>query len=189
MDVDPPKCLITTPLKVPTKILMGPGPSNAPARVLAALSNPILGHLHTETLQMMDEIKEGCRYIFQTTNPVTLCVSASGHGAMEMSLCNLIEDGDVVLVAVTGIWGQRAGDMARRCGGDVRFIESGAPGSVLAHDRIEEYMRIHRPVVFFITQGDSSTGILQPIEGLGDLCQKYAYMRLYQLAKSVTRKY
>lgn len=170
MDISPPSSL-TTPLVVPHKILMGPGPSNAHQRVLDALSQPTLGHLHPETLHFMDEIKEGCQYIFQTKNPVTLCVSASGHGAMETALCNLIEDGDIVLIGVTGIWGQRASDMAKRYGADVRFIET-TPGTILTHDRVEEYLKTHRPVLFFVVQGDSSTGVLQPIEGLGDLCRK-----------------
>lgn len=33
-----------------------------------------------ETLKIMDDVKEGCQYIFQTKNEVTVCVSASGHG-------------------------------------------------------------------------------------------------------------
>lgn len=51
MSVDPPACL-KRPLFVPNKLLMGPGPSNCPPRVLYALSQPILGHLHTETAQV-----------------------------------------------------------------------------------------------------------------------------------------
>lgn len=64
----------------------------------------------------MDDIKEGLQYMFQTKNNATMCVSASGHGGMEAALCNLIEDGDVVLVGVTGLWGIRAADMAERYG-------------------------------------------------------------------------
>lgn len=121
----------------------------------------------------MDDIKEGLKYIFQTRNPVTLCVSASGHGGMEAALCNLIEEGDVVLCGVTGLWGRRAGDMANRYGADVRYIEPGnSPGDILTIDRITDYFEVHKPKIFFITQGDSSTGVLQPIEGLGDLCRK-----------------
>lgn len=170
MDISPPKSLEKS-LIIPNKILMGPGPSNAPQRVLDAMRQPIIGHLHPETLQIMDEIKEGCQYILQTRNPVTLCVSASGHGAMETVLCNLIEDGDVVLIGLTGIWGERAANMAKRYGGDVRFIDT-KPGTILTFDRIEEYLKLHKPVLLFIVQGESSTGILQPLEGLGDLCIK-----------------
>lgn len=64
----------------------------------------------------MDEIKEGLQYVFQTRNKLTLAVSATGHGGMEAALCNLIEPGDVVLIANNGIWGQRAANMASRYG-------------------------------------------------------------------------
>lgn len=173
MDYQPPNSL-TTPLVVPNKIMMGPGPSNASERVLQSMALPILGHLHPETLRIMDEIKEGCQYIFQTANPVTLCVSASGHGAMEAALCNLVEAGERVLIGVTGIWGQRAGEMARRHGADVRYVEAEL-GTTLSLARVEEQLRLVQPVLFFVTQGDSSTGVLQPIEGLGALCRKYIF--------------
>lgn len=121
----------------------------------------------------MDDIKEGIKYVFQTANPVTLCVSASGHGGMEAALCNVIEPGDVVLCAVTGLWGRRAGDIASRYGADVRYIEAGnAPGSVVTPGRLAEYLQVHKPKVLFVTQGDSSTGVLQSIDGIGDLCRK-----------------
>lgn len=121
----------------------------------------------------MDDIKAGVQYVFQTKNPLTLCISASGHGGMEAALCNLIEDGDVVLCGVTGLWGRRAGDMAARYGADVRYMEAGnEPGHILTPNRILEYLQVHQPKIFFITQGDSSTGVLQPIEGLGELCRR-----------------
>lgn len=64
----------------------------------------------------MDEIKLGIQYVFQTKNELTLAVSAAGHGGMEAAMCNLVEPGDGVLVAVKGVWGQRAADIASRYG-------------------------------------------------------------------------
>jgi alanine-glyoxylate transaminase/serine-glyoxylate transaminase/serine-pyruvate transaminase len=64
----------------------------------------------------MDDVKAGIQYTFQTQNVLTLVVSTSGHGGMEASMSNLIEPGNVVLIAVHGIWGQRAADMAHRYG-------------------------------------------------------------------------
>lgn len=123
--------------------------------------------------QIMDDIKEGLKYVFQTTNPVTLCVSASGHGGMEAAICNVVEAGDVILCAVTGLWGRRAGDIASRYGADVRYIEAGnQPGHILSIDRLKEYLQVHKPSVLFITQGDSSTGVLQPLGSIGDLCRQ-----------------
>lgn len=149
---------------------MGPGPSNLPERVRVALSNPILGHLHPECLKIMDDIKDGLRYIFQTRNAATMCISASGHAGMEASLTNVIEDGDVVLIGSTGIWGQRAADMARRAGGDVRLLEV-SPGDIVTTEELQNYMRVHKPVVFFMCHGDSSTGVLQPLQEFGEICR------------------
>lgn len=171
MDFSPPNALFQ-PLTVPSKILMGPGPSNPSQRILDSLSLPMLGHLHPETLKIMDDVKLGCQYIFQTKNEVTLCVSASGHGGMEAAMCNLIEPGDRVLFGVTGLWGHRASDMAKRYGGDCRFVAA-ETGFGLKLDQIESALVEHRPVLFFVVQGDSSTGVLQPLEGVGELCRRY----------------
>ncbi|XP_063233433.1 alanine--glyoxylate aminotransferase [Bacillus rossius redtenbacheri] len=169
--VEPPPELLT-PLRVPDKILLGPGPSNCSPRVLHALSLPVVGHLHPECTQVMDEVKAGLRYVFQTRNAATLAVSATGHGGMEMALCNLVEPGDVVLVVVGGLWGQRAADMARRYGADVRLCEK-LPGQNFSLQELEAEVARHRPAVVFAIQGDSSTGVYQPLQGAGQMCHRY----------------
>ncbi|XP_061387951.1 alanine--glyoxylate aminotransferase [Musca vetustissima] len=172
MEVPPPACLKRS-LYVPNKTLMGPGPSNCSQRVLTSLMNPVLGHLHPECLEIMDEIKEGIKYVFQTKNDATMCISGSGHAGMEAALCNLIEDGDVVLLGTTGLWGHRAAEMAKRYGGDVRFVESRF-GRSLKLDEIEFAFEGHKPNIFFLAQGDSSTGILQrQLKEIGEICRKY----------------
>lgn len=173
MDIEnPPACLLK-PLVTVDKVLLGPGPSNSPQRVLEAMSRQLMGHLHPETCRIMDEIKEGCQYILQTRNKVTLCLSTSGHGGMEAALCNLLEDNDVILIGTTGIWGQRASDMARRYNADVRMLTVGKFGNALTLEEIEKGLQEHSPKVLFLAHGDSSTGVLQPLEGVGDICRKY----------------
>ncbi|KAG5896868.1 hypothetical protein JTB14_017682 [Gonioctena quinquepunctata] len=122
MEIPPPEVL-KKPLIVPKKILMGPGPSSASPRVLQAMSHSVLGHMHSETFQIMDEIKEGIKYVFQTRNELTLAITASGHSGMEAVMSNLIESGDPVLICVNGLWGLRAADMAERYGGVVTKFE------------------------------------------------------------------
>ena len=120
MDYEPPQCL-AKPLDVPSKLLMGAGPSNAAENVLRAGALPLLGHLHTEFVQVLIpfnsyNVKQGIQYAFQTKNPLTLAISGTGHAGMEAALCNLIERNDVVLIGINGIWGERAADMANRQG-------------------------------------------------------------------------
>ncbi len=64
----------------------------------------------------MDDIKDGLQYAFQMRSPLTLAVSGAGHSAMEAVMCNLVEPGDVVVAAVSGLWGERFAEMGRRQG-------------------------------------------------------------------------
>ncbi|XP_068248400.1 alanine--glyoxylate aminotransferase isoform X1 [Palaemon carinicauda] len=171
MNVSPPECL-KKPLTVPSKLLMGPGPSNSPLRVHYAMMKPLLGHLHPEFCQIMDEVKEGLRYIFQTKAKVVCCVSGTGHAGMETTMCNLLEPGDGILIAQNGIWGERAADMARRHDASVSLLEKPA-GEVFTLEELEAGLKKHTPAVLFVVQGESSTGALQPLQGVGALCRKY----------------
>ncbi|XP_066858539.1 alanine--glyoxylate aminotransferase isoform X4 [Anser cygnoides] len=168
--IPPPQGLLR-PLAVPQRLLLGPGPSNVPPRILAAGGRQLLGHMHPEMLQVMDEIKAGIQYAFQTRNRLTLAVSGTGHCAMEAALLNLLERGDTVLVAVNGIWGQRAADIAGRLGAEVRELLK-PPGEYFSLRDIQEGLARHKPSVLFITHGESSTGVLQPLQGLGELCHR-----------------
>merc|ERR1712029_91867 len=107
LDITPPPAL-SQPLNVPLKTMTGPGPSNVNDRVLQAQALPTLGHLHPEFTKIMDDIKAGVQYIFQTSNPMTLALSATGHAAMECVMTNMLEPGRTVLIANNGISGIRS---------------------------------------------------------------------------------
>ncbi|XP_009995029.1 PREDICTED: serine--pyruvate aminotransferase [Chaetura pelagica] len=183
LHVPPPQGLLR-PLAVPERLLLGPGPSNVPTRVLAASGRQLLGHMHPEVLQVMDEIKAGIQYAFQTWNQLTLAISGTGHCAMEAALLNLLEHGDSALVAVNGIWGQRAAEIGRRLGADVHELLK-PPGEYFTPEDIEEGLAQHKPLVLFITHGESSTGVLQPLEGLGQLCHRYGCLLLVDAVASL----
>src|SRR3954470_14457959 len=118
---------------IPKRILLGPGPSDVPPRVLEALAKPTIGHLDPVFLQLMDEIRGKLRDVFKTKNETTLAVSGTGSAGMETLFVNLVEPGDRVLVCVNGVFGGRMADVAERCGAAVEKIE--APwGSVFDQD-------------------------------------------------------
>nr|XP_031530537.1 LOW QUALITY PROTEIN: serine--pyruvate aminotransferase [Vicugna pacos] len=134
--VAPPRAL-RKPLSIPSRLLLGPGPSNLPPRVLAAGGLQMVGHMHKEMFQIMDEIKEGIQYVFQTRSPLTLAVSGSGHCALEAALFNLLEPGDPFLVGVNGVWGQRAADIGERIGARVHPMIKD-PGGHYTLQEVEE---------------------------------------------------
>lgn len=161
------------PLIVVEKIMSGPGPSNYHERVRNAMSNQVMGHLHPETLKIMDDIKEGLKYLFQTTNSLTFCVSGAGHSGLECSFVNLIEDGEVLLIAAQGEWGQRAANIAKRLNADVKILQK-RPGEQVTLEEVKKYFEMFRPKVFFIAHGESSTGMIQnSLESFGNLCREF----------------
>eukprot|EP00271_Cylindrocystis_brebissonii_P007419 TRINITY_DN20941_c0_g1_i1.p1 TRINITY_DN20941_c0_g1~~TRINITY_DN20941_c0_g1_i1.p1 ORF type:complete len:456 (+),score=37.97 TRINITY_DN20941_c0_g1_i1:141-1508(+) len=163
----------TSPLAPPVRILMGPGPSTPHPRVLAAASLPMVGHMHPEFIAIMDDVKTWLRYAFQTKNEYTIAVSGTGHAAMEASVSAVVEPGDVVIVGVNGIWGERMCELAARFGADVRRLET-APGTVFTAEQVGAALK-NNPgtAVLFLVHGESSTGTLQPLEGIGALCKQH----------------
>ncbi|XP_029394102.1 serine--pyruvate aminotransferase isoform X2 [Mus pahari] len=181
--VPPPEAL-SKPLSVPTRLLLGPGPSNLAPRVLAAGSLRMIGHMQKEMFQIMEEIKQGIQYVFQTRNPLTLVVSGSGHCAMETALFNLLEPGDSFLVGTNGIWGMRAAEIAERIGARVHQMIK-KPGEHYTLQEVEEGLAQHRPVLLFLTHGESSTGVVQPLDGFGELCHRYQCLLLVDSVASL----
>jgi alanine-glyoxylate transaminase/serine-glyoxylate transaminase/serine-pyruvate transaminase len=158
----------TTDLDIPNRLLLGPGPSNADPRVLQKMSVPLLGHLDPVFLTLMNRIQELLRYTFETTNPLTLAVPGTGTAAMEAAVANLVEPGDRVLVCVNGYFGMRISEMARRYGADVRVI-SKPWGQVFSLDDIRQALAARQEKLVALVHAETSTGALQPLEGIADL--------------------
>ena len=106
------------------RILMGPGPCNPYPEVVEALTNPMLGHLDPEFLAVLDETCDRLRTVFGTTNALTLPISGTGSAGMEASFVNVVDPGDVVVVGVNGVFGERMCDVAARCGAEVVRVEA-----------------------------------------------------------------
>lgn len=107
---------ITRSLKVPRKLLMGPGPTNAHPRIRKACALPLLSTIHPEFHAIMDEIQGALKYLFQTSNTMTFLLDGGGHAAMEAAFVNMVEPGDRILLLENGVWGQRARIVAEKCG-------------------------------------------------------------------------
>src|SRR4029077_14326760 len=104
------------PFVAPTRILLGPGPSDVPPRVLAAMASPTIGHLDPEYLRLMDETRQMLKQVFRTSNELTFAASGTGSAGMEAAVVNLIESGDEMIVCVNGVFRTRMRDVAQRAG-------------------------------------------------------------------------
>ena len=145
------------------RLLLGPGPSNPHPRVLAALAQPLLGHLDPAFLAILDETQARLRRLFGTDNALTLPLSATGSGGMEACLANLLEPGDTALIGVAGVFGERMCEVARRLGARVERVET-EPGTALPAGAMEDTIARVRPRVVAFVHAETSTGVLQPVE-------------------------
>ncbi len=150
------------------RILMGPGPSNVPARVLRAMSAPCIGHLDPYFLTVMNETQSLLRYLFQTNNLFTIPVSGTGSAGMETCLGNLIEPDDEVVVCVNGVFGTRMADIVSRVGGKLIRVD-GEWGRAVAPEAVQDAVRRCNPKVVAVVHAETSTGVFQPLEDLADI--------------------
>ena len=144
--------------------LFGPGPGNPYPEATEGLARPILGHLDPLFLELMDEACEGLRQVWGTANARTLPISATGSAGMEAAFVNVVHPGDVVVVAVNGLFGQRMCDVAGRCGAEVVPVEHewGTPVDV------ERVVAAHpHPKVIAAVHAETSTGVRSDIKALG----------------------
>ena len=156
---------------VPPRLLLGPGPSNAHPEVLKALSLNPIGHLDEAYLELMSDVQKLLRYSWQCNNRVTLPMSGTGSAAMEASIANFIEVGEKILIAKKGYFGDRLIDMASRYKANVNVIEKNW-GEAFSLEEIEFEIEKIKPSIFAIVHAETSTGVLQPLEGIGEICRK-----------------
>ena len=172
------------PIDTPDRLLLGPGPSNAHPTVLQALSRTPIGHLDPLYVELMGEVQELLRYAWQTDNRLTLPMSGTGSSAMEATLANTIEPGDTVLVAVKGYFGNRLLDMAGRYRANVQVIEK-PWGEAFSLEEIEAGIKKYKPSILAMVHAETSTGICQPMEGIGDLCREHDCLLLLDTVTSL----
>ena len=167
------------------RLLMGPGPSGVHRRVLEAMSQPLVGHLDPQFLAVMDRIQEMLRRLFRTENRLTIAVSGTGSSGMESAFVNVVEPGDEVLVCVNGVFGNRMSDIVERIGGVLHRIDR-PWGEVFEPSEIEEALQRHPEVkAVAIVHAETSTGALQPLEEIGQLCRRQGRLFLVDCVTSL----
>jgi len=171
-------------LNLPVRTLLGPGPSNVHPRVYRAMTTPVLGHMDPKFHEVMDEMMELLRFVFQTRNTITLAIPGTGSAGMEAALVNLIEPGDGVLVGVNGYFGERLSEMASRHGAEVRRVE--APwGQIVEPDQIERALAGRRAKLVAIVHAETSTGVLQPIKPIAEVCRRHGALLVVDAVTSL----
>ena len=157
----------------PSRILMGPGPSNVHPRVLQAMTAPIQGHLDSQFFKVMEDVCDMLRQVYHTDNYMTLPLSSTGTGAMEASCVNLLEPGDTAIVCRNGYFGNRLADIAKRCGAEV-FVVDSSWGNPVDIEALGEELNKHPKVKMVgMVHAETSTGSLSPLTRAIELAHEH----------------
>ncbi|MEM1566288.1 MAG: alanine--glyoxylate aminotransferase family protein [Candidatus Bathyarchaeia archaeon] len=95
------------------KLVMLPGPTNVPDRVMFAMLQPMINHRGADFHALYSEIEANLKYVFQTDNDVFI-LSSSGTGGVECAVSNLVDEGEKVIVPVFGVFSERLAEKIRR---------------------------------------------------------------------------
>ncbi len=165
------------------RLLLGSGPSPVPDRVLAALSRPTIGHLDPVFGQLMEQMKDRLRGVMDTENHATLAISGTGSAGMEAMVVNFVAPGDRVVCGVNGLFGLRMADALTRQGAVVERVEA-EWGRAIDPSRLIAAVATGASAVF-VVHGETSTGVCQPLDGLGAACAEHDALLLVDCVTSL----
>src|SRR3989442_13037641 len=155
-----------TELNPSYRLLLRPGPSNVDPRILRITLAPQLGHIDPEFFAILEDTAQLLRWVFQTKNEMTLCVSGSGFSGAEAVLCNLLEEGDTLISGSLGFFSGQIVEISQRAGANVINLETEL-GKPLDPAVLEQAFTDHPGAKIFATAiAETSTGLLQPLEEL-----------------------
>jgi len=155
----------------PERLLLGPGPSPVSARVMRALSEPVLSHLDPEMMLILDDLRRRLDAAFGAgIGAFSLAISGTGTAGMEAAVANITAPGARVLTVVTGYFGDRLAQMFERYGASVRRLDvewgracdPGAVQRALAADPADIVAVVH---------AETSTGVLNPVGEISRLAE------------------
>jgi aspartate aminotransferase-like enzyme len=154
------------------KYLFSPGPTMLPPEVLLKMAEPIMHHREPEFEKMMEEIREGLKYLFQTKNEVMVFTS-SGTGAMEGAVSNILAKGNKALVVRGGKFGERWGEICKAYG--IEFVPIDVEwGKAVRPEQIRHALAENPSIRAVYTQAtETSTGVKHPIREIAGIVGKY----------------
>jgi aspartate aminotransferase-like enzyme len=137
--------------------LFTPGPTPVPEEVLQALSRPIIHHRQADFKEIFRRACDDLKYLFQTKEDV-ITLTASGTGAMEAAVVNLLSAGDSAMYVNAGKFGERWGQILKKYGVTALEIkvEWGYP---VDPETIRQSLMQHPEAkAVFLTHSETSTG-------------------------------
>ncbi len=151
---------------------MLPGPTNVPNRVMRAMLAPIINHRSDDFVELYTDVVEKTQQVFQTKNDI-VALSASGTGAVEASVINIVKKGDKIIIPVNGEFSGRLAELIEAQGAHVIKLQT-PPGENATFDKIKEAFDNNKDVkAFYVVHNETSTGtMVNYLDRISDLTSR-----------------
>ena len=151
---------------------MLPGPTNVPNRVMRAMLAPIINHRSDDFVELYTDVVEKTQQVFQTKNDI-VALSASGTGAVEASVINIVKKGDKIIIPVNGEFSGRLAELIEAQGAHVIKLQT-PPGQNATFDQVKEAFDNNKDVkAFYVVHNETSTGtMVNYLDRISDLTSR-----------------
>jgi aspartate aminotransferase-like enzyme len=164
-----------TPSPFIKQYLMTAGPTPLPPKVSQVMAEPVLYHRDPAGVELYARVLERLPAVFRTSNDVLL-FAASGSGAMEAAVANLVRPGDPVLACAAGKFGERWIELADAYGARTIRYEPGW-GRRLDPAEIDRLLDENPDVqVVLATLSETSTGIVHDVQVIAEVVRGHGAM-------------
>jgi len=173
------------PLPATERVLLGPGPSLIPPRVIRALAAPVLSNLDPDFVPMLDDVRASLQRVFRAdSKSLTLATSGTGTSAMEAAVANVVFDGMRAVVIVTGYFGDRLVQILERYGARVRRIDV-EWGRAVDPQRLRDELSREGADVVGIVHAETSTGVRNPVKELAAIAREKGALTIVDTVTSL----
>ena len=174
-----------TSLPATERVLLGPGPSVIPPRVMRAMAAPVLSHLDPDFVLLLDDVRVRLGRLFKAPDgSLTIATSGTGTSGMEAIVANLVGEGTRVLVVMTGYFGDRLAEICRRYGADVRKVE-GEWGRAIDPQAVKAALAAGKTDIVACVHAETSTGVLNPVKEIAALAHEHGALILVDAVTSL----
>jgi serine---pyruvate transaminase len=163
--------------------LLTPGPTPVPPQVLAALAEPIVHHRSPDFRPVYERCLQRLREVCRTEQDVLL-FTASGTGAFESAVQNLVSPGERHLVVTAGNFGERWAAMTAAYGADVDRLEY-AWGEIPDADDVRARLREREAKAVWVVQSETSTGVVADVQALAAAAKEHGALVVVDAVSSL----
>ena len=156
-----------------SQLLMLPGPTNVPSRVMRAMAKPMINHRGQEFRELYRRMIDNLKYVFETKGDVFV-LTASGTGGVECAIRNILSNGDKVAVPVNGVFSERLRNAVTAFGGKGVDIPIDW-GSAIIPAQVDDLFEKQKDIkAFAVVYNETSTGATtRKLKEIGKICHDH----------------